>query len=61
MRLIPIYAWNKSIYNFNQRNRRFVKQPWAQGVILLACVVIAMLLANLPATKHIYHSIRRAT
>ncbi|MBQ2069115.1 MAG: Na+/H+ antiporter NhaA, partial [Bacteroidales bacterium] len=57
MRLIPIYAWNKSIYNFNQRNRRFVKQPWAQGVILLACVVIAMLLANLPATKHIYHSI----
>lgn len=56
MRLIPIYTWNKGIRNFDLRSKRFSKQPWAQGVILLACVLLAMLLANLPATKHIYHS-----
>ncbi len=57
MPLIPIYTWNKSVINFELRNKKFSKQPWAQGVILLACVVIAMLLANLPFTKHIYHNI----
>ena len=56
MRLIPIYTWNKGIRNFDLRSKRFSKQPWAQGVILLACVLLAMLLANLPATKHLYHS-----
>ncbi len=57
MALIPIYAWTKGFRNFEQRNKRFQKQPWAQGVILLACVVIAMLLANLPFTKHFYHDL----
>ncbi len=57
MGLIPIYAWTKGFRNFEQRNKRFQKQPWAQGVILLACVVIAMLLANLPFTKHFYHDL----
>ncbi len=56
MRLIPIYTWNKGIRNFNLRRKAFFKQPWAQGVILLACVVIAMLLANLPFTKEWYHT-----
>ena len=55
MRLIPIYTWNKGIRNFDIRSRRFGKQPWAQGVILLACVVVAMLLANLPFTKVFYN------
>ncbi len=31
--------------------------PWAQGVILLVCVVVAMLLANLPFTKEFYHGV----
>lgn len=56
MRLIPIYTWNKGIRNFDIRSKHFSKQPWAQGVLLLACVIIAMLLANLPFTKHLYHS-----
>ena len=56
MRLIPIYTWNKGIRNFDLRSKRFSKQPWAQGVILLVCVLLAMLLANLPATRHLYHS-----
>ena len=57
MRLIPIYTWTKGIRNFGHRRRRFFNQPWAQGVILLCCVIAAMLLANLPFTKEAYHSI----
>ncbi len=40
-----------------RHSRRFLNYPWAGGVILLICVVAAMLLANLPHTKAIYHSI----
>ena len=54
MKLIPVYTWNRNYINFENRNKRFSKQPWAQGVILLACVVIAMLLANLPFTREFY-------
>ncbi len=57
MRLFPIYTWNKGIRNFDHRRRAFSHQPWAQGVILLSCVVVAMLLANLPFTKVFYHNI----
>ena len=56
MALIPIYWWNKEVHNFKISQQKFSKQPWANGVILLGCVIIAMLLANLPATQHIYHS-----
>lgn len=35
----------------------FMLRPWASGVTLLACVIVAMLLANLPFTAHIYHEI----
>jgi len=57
MKLIPIYTWNKSLLNFNRRSDRLSKQPWFQGVLLLICVALAMLLANLPFTKEIYRSI----
>lgn len=57
MSLIPIYAWTKGVRNFQHRNRKFSKLPWAQGAVLLACVLVAMLLANLPFTKDIYHSV----
>lgn len=57
MRLFPIYTWNKGVRNFGLFRRKFINLPWAQGVILLVCVVVAMLLANLPFTKEIYHSI----
>lgn len=56
MALIPIYWWNKEVHNFKISQDSFRKQPWANGVILLGCVVIAMLLANLPFTKHFYHN-----
>ena len=55
MALIPIHWWNKEVRNFRVSQDSFRKQPWANGVILLLCVVVAMLLANLPFTKHFYH------
>lgn len=51
-----IYWWNKEIHHFNRAESAFVRQPWANGVILLGCVAIAMLLANLPFTSYYYHS-----
>lgn len=56
-KFIPVYTWNKSVINFNKQSNKLSKQPWFQGVLLLTCVVLAMLLANLPFTKHIYHAI----
>ncbi len=56
MALIPIYWWNKEVHNFKVSQDSFKKQPWANGVVLLACVVVAMLLANLPFTKEYYHN-----
>ena len=56
MALIPIYWWNKEVHSFKISQDSFRKQPWANGVILLGCVAIAMLLANLPFTKDIYHN-----
>lgn len=55
MRLIPIYTWNKSVFNLNRRGDHLSKQPWFQGVLLLCCVILAMLFANLPFTKVFYH------
>lgn len=57
MKLIPIYTWNKGVVRFNKKSSKLSKQPWFQGVLLLCCVVVAMLLANLPFTRHLYHGI----
>ena len=56
MRLIPIYTWNKGLKSFDIQRRHFIDQPWAPGVTLIVCVIIAMLLANLPFTKELYKS-----
>ncbi|MBQ2543389.1 MAG: Na+/H+ antiporter NhaA, partial [Bacteroidales bacterium] len=56
-KLIPIYTWNKGLLAFNKRSNKLSRKPWFQGALLLACVVVAMLLANLPFTKDLYHSI----
>ena len=56
-RLIPVLAWNKTLIRFENQGKRFTKQPWAQGVILLGCVIVAMLLANLPWTREVYFNI----
>ncbi len=54
MRLIPIFTWNKTIKRFGNSTRKLSNAPWFQGVLLLVCVIIAMLLANLPATRVLY-------
>lgn len=56
MSLIPIYWWNKEVHSFRISQQKFSKQPWANGVVLMVCVLVAMLLANLPFTKEAYHS-----
>lgn len=40
-----------------RRGLHFIASPWAGGVILVVFVAIAMLLANLPQTKELYHHI----
>lgn len=55
MKLIPVYKWRESVVKFNAKSGRLTNQPWFQGVLLLGCVLVAMLLANLPSTKHLYH------
>lgn len=56
MKLIPIYTWTKGVGKLGKGTYIFLNRPWASGVILLSCVIIAMILANLPATRHLYHS-----
>lgn len=57
MKIIPIYTWNKNVLKFNEKSGRLSKKAWFQGAILLACVVVAMILSNLSATKEFYHNI----
>lgn len=50
-----MYRWVRGRHALAIRGRGFVQAPWAGGVVLLVCVIIAMLLANLSATKDYYH------
>lgn len=54
MKLIPTYKWAKSVRSMNLSQKNFMRQPWAAGGILIVCVIIAMLLANLPFTREWY-------
>ena len=56
MKLIPIYTWNRSVLEFNRKRDRITRQPWFQGVLLLLCVIVAMLLANLPVVNAYYRA-----
>lgn len=50
-----MHTWNKSLHSMTLSRKNFMAQPWAGGGTLLLCVVIAMLLANLPWTHQFYH------
>lgn len=56
-KLIPIYTWNKGVILVNRKSDKLSSLPWFQGVLLLVCVVLAMLLANLPFTGQAYRDI----
>lgn len=45
----------KRSHILSQRGKSFLQAPWAGGIVLIVCVIIAMLLANLPATADLYH------
>ena len=49
------FSWISLTHRVVLRIRAFMRAPWAGGVVLLTCVVVAMLLANLPFTKFYYH------
>lgn len=55
MRLFSVFSWVRGQQTVAARSRNFMSKPWAAGVVLLACVVVAMLLANLPFTAEAYH------
>lgn len=57
MRLFSMYSWNRQRHVLNAYQVKFIGKPWAGGVVLLVCVAIAMLLANLPFTAEIYHNL----
>ena len=48
MRLFSMYRWVRERHMIGIRGRNFLEAPWAGGVVLLGCVIVAMLLANLP-------------
>lgn len=50
-----MYGWVHTRHAIVLRGRGLMNAPWAGGLILLVCVVIAMLLANIPATSLYYH------
>lgn len=45
----------KRAHILSQRGNNFLQAPWAGGIVLIICVVIAMLLANMSATYEAYH------
>lgn len=57
MKIIPTFKWTRGLVGFRRRRSNLANTPWFQGAIMLACIVIAMLLANLPFTKLYYHSV----
>ena len=57
MAVFTKFGWVKRNHILSQQGNNFLQAPWAGGIILIVCVVIAMLLANLPATAEWYHHI----
>lgn len=57
MAVFTKFGWVKRNHILSQQGNNFLQAPWAGGIILIVCVAIAMLLANLPATAEWYHHI----
>ncbi|MFI3247831.1 MAG: Na+/H+ antiporter NhaA [Rikenellaceae bacterium] len=51
------YSWVRSRFLATERARQFIHQPWAGGVVLLVCVIVAMIFANMEWSAHIYHEL----
>ena len=55
--LFSRHGWIRACHRLDERRRRFMHVPWAGGVVLVACVAAAMLLANLPWTAELYEKL----
>ena len=55
MRFFKHYTRVKCQHSFGLGSSRLMAKPWFSGALLMLCVVVAMLLANLPFTKDAYH------
>lgn len=56
MKIIPHYSRIKRRYINELGRARLMRKPWMSGGLLMLSVMIAMLLANLPFTKELYHA-----
>lgn len=53
------YRFKRQSYQLYNGGRHFFSSQWAGGFVLLFFVVVAMVLANLPATHDFYHNVLR--
>ncbi|MFI3269793.1 MAG: Na+/H+ antiporter NhaA [Rikenellaceae bacterium] len=51
------FSWARRHLSMTEHARDFITKPWSGGVVLLVCVIIAMALANMEWSAHIYHQI----
>ncbi|MBO7198806.1 MAG: Na+/H+ antiporter NhaA [Alistipes sp.] len=56
MSLFTKFGRVKRSHILSQRGSNFLQAPWAGGIVLIVCVIVAMLLANLPVTSELYHT-----
>ncbi len=52
-----MYGWVRTRHLTALRGRGLMNAPWGGGLVLLVCVVVAMLLANMPATAEVYRGL----
>lgn len=57
MSIFNRFSMIKRNHILSLRGQNFLQAPWAGGIVLVVCVIIAMLLANMPATSDIYHAV----
>ncbi|MFI3305468.1 MAG: Na+/H+ antiporter NhaA [Rikenellaceae bacterium] len=51
------FAWVRHSYSAKQRTLEFTRKPWAGGVVLLLCVILAMIFANMEWSAEAYHAL----
>ena len=51
------FSRRRRYFVWREKQYKFLHSPWAGGVVLVIFALIAMVLANLEATKHAYHTI----
>ena len=56
MSLFTKFGRIKRSHILSQQGNNFLHAPWAGGVVLIVCVIVAMVLANIPATSELYHT-----